>query len=167
MKVHELSAHEIASKVRTGEIKASEVLEQTLAQIKLVDGQPGVLGGTNLSAEEENKVHAFIEVTETLARKQAEDVDSKVSAGQDPGLLAGVPISIKDIFCIEGVRSTAASRILANFYPPYTATSVERLQNAGALIVGKVNLDEFTFGSQASPAHFSRAPITPGIRVAW
>ena len=161
MKIHELSALEIASRVRSGDLKASDVLEKTLAHIKFVDGQPGVLGGVILSPEEENKVHAFIEVTESLARKQAEEVDRKVSAGEDPGLLAGVPISIKDIFCIEGVRSTAASRILANFYPPYTATSVEKLQKAGALIIGKVNLDEFTFGSSSESSAFQPCPFNP------
>lgn len=161
MKFYELSASEIASKVRSGELKASEVLERTLEQIQQIDGQPGVLGGVNLSQEEENKVHAFIEVTESLARKQAEEVDRKVSAGEDPGLLAGVPVSIKDIFCIEGVRSTAASRILSNFYPPYTSTSIEKLQNAGALILGKVNLDEFTFGSSSESSAFQPCPYNP------
>ncbi|MEA4811497.1 MAG: amidase family protein [Anaerolineaceae bacterium] len=161
MKTYELSAIEIAAKVRSGEIKAQQVLEETLAIIKAVDGQPGVLDGVPLTAAEEQKVHAFIEVTETLARAQAQEVDRKVSEGKDPGLLAGVPISIKDIFCIEGVRSTAASRILANFYPPYTATSVEKLQNAGALIVGKVNLDEFTFGSSSESSAFQPCPYNP------
>src|SRR5450830_1611143 len=161
MKFYELNAREIASKVRSGEIKAIEVLEKTLAHIKEVDGQPGVLDGVTLSQEEENKVHAFIEVTESLARQQAEEVDRKVSAGEDPGLLAGVPVSIKDIFCIEGVRTTAASRILSNFYPPYTATTVAKLQAAGALIVGKVNLDEFTFGSSNESSAFQPCPYNP------
>ncbi len=161
MKFYELSAREIAQKVRSGELKASEVLEKTLSHIRAVDGQPGVLDSVSLSQAEENKVHAFIEVTESLARQQAEEVDRKVSAGEDPGLLAGVPISIKDIFCIEGVRTTAASRILSNFYPPYTATTVAKLQAAGALIVGKVNLDEFTFGSSNESSAFQPCPYNP------
>jgi aspartyl-tRNA(Asn)/glutamyl-tRNA(Gln) amidotransferase subunit A len=161
MKIHELSAREIARKVRSGEIKASEILKKTLTHIKNVDGQPGMLGGVSLSPAEENKVHAFIEVTESLARKQAEEVDRKVSAGEDPGLLAGVPVSIKDIFCVEGVRTTAASRILSNFYPPYTATTVARVQAAGALIMGKVNLDEFTFGSSSESSAFQPCPYNP------
>lgn len=161
MNLVELSARAIASKVRSGELKASDVLEKTLEQIRQVDGQPGTLDGVELSPEEANKVHAFIEVTKDLACRQAEAVDQKLREGKDPGILAGVPVSVKDIFCIDGIRTTAASRILADFHPPYTATAVEKLQQAGALIVGKVNLDEFTFGSSTESSAFQPCSYNP------
>ena len=149
-----LSAREIARRVRSGELRAADMVEASLGNIAAVDGIPGRLDQPTWDPAEERKVHAFIQVTEALARAQAESVDAKVSRGEDPGPLAGVPVSIKDIFCVENTNSTAASRILANFRPPYTATSVQRLINAGALIMGKVNLDEFTYGSSSESSAF-------------
>ncbi len=87
----------------------------------------------------------LLPIASDSALVSAQEVDAKISRGEDPGLLAGVPFSVKDIFCTKGIPSTAASRILANFVPPYTATSVEKMSNAGAVVLGKVNLDEFTF----------------------
>lgn len=161
MKLHALSALEISSKVRAGELKAVDVLDASLAQIAAVDGQPGHLEDRTTDPAEERKVHAFIQVTTDLARAQAEAVDAKVAAGEDPGLLAGVPVSIKDIFCVKGSRTTAASRMLADFEPPYTATPVERLEAAGALVVGKTNLDEFTFGSSTESSAFQPSSNNP------
>ncbi len=106
-------------------------------------------------------MHSFISFTEEQARAQAEAVDRKVAVGEDPGPLGGVPFSVKDIFCARGTFSTAASRILANFRAPYTATSVERVQAAGGVMVGKVNLDEFTFGSSNESSAFSAQPAQP------
>ena len=156
-----LSAREIARRVRSGELRAADMVEASLGNIAAVDGIPGALGQADWDPAEERKVHAFIQVTEALARAQAESVDEKVSRGEDPGPLAGVPVSIKDIFCVENTNSTAASRILANFRPPYTATSVQRLINAGALIMGKVNLDEFTYGSSSESSAFQPCPNNP------
>jgi aspartyl-tRNA(Asn)/glutamyl-tRNA(Gln) amidotransferase subunit A len=106
-------------------------------------------------------VHAFISYTQDMARESAEAVDQKLRDGQDPGLLAGIPFSVKDIFCVRNTYSTAASRILANFRAPYTATPVERMLAAGALMVGKVNLDEFTFGSSNESSAFQPSPRNP------
>ena len=146
MSLNQLSALEIAARVRAGEIRASEELEASLAQIRRLDGQPGSLDEKPLEPAEDEKIHAFIRQTEDLARQQAEEVDRKFAAGEDPGMLAGVPVSIKDIFTLKGIETTAASRILSNFKPPYTATPVQKLMDAGALILGKTNLDEFAFG---------------------
>jgi aspartyl-tRNA(Asn)/glutamyl-tRNA(Gln) amidotransferase subunit A len=159
MNIIELSAFEIARKVKAREVTAVEVLDAHLAQIKKVDGRPGTIGGNHDS--ENDRVHAFITVTAERARKQAETVDDKISAGEDPGCLAGVPVSIKDIFCVEGTLSTAASRILANFVAPYTATAVERWEKSGAVILGKVNLDEFTYGSSNESSAFQPATRNP------
>ncbi len=156
------SAFTIAERVKAGELSAVEILETALERIAAVDGRPGSLDGGELSAADKAKVHAFITLTEERARKQAEAVDARVAAGEDVGALAGVPITVKDIFCVKGTPSTAASRILGNFTAPYTATAVERLEAAGALTLGKVNLDEFTYGSSTESAAFQ-----PSTRNPW
>lgn len=159
MNIVESSALEIARKVKTRQLTAAEVTEAHLAHIARVDGIPGALGGD--PAAEPDKVHAFITLTAGRARAQAAAVDEKIAAGEDPGLLAGVPVTIKDIFCVEGTPSTAASKILANFVAPYTATAVQRWEQAGAVVLGKVNLDEFTYGSSNESSAFQPATRNP------
>lgn len=156
-----LSAYEISEKIKTGQLRAVEMVEAALKQIKAVDGLQGRLDYQQTDPTQENKVHAFIEITESIARGQAVEVDRKVANGEDPGLLAGVPLSVKDIFCVENTHSTAASRMLANFVPPYTATAVKRLTQAGALVMGKTNLDEFTYGSSSESSAFQPCPYNP------
>src|SRR5512147_2587282 len=131
MELFELSALEIARKVRAREVSAVDVLEAHLKHIADVDGAPGTIGGD--PQLEPDKVHAFITLTAERARQQAASIDAKIAAGENPGPLAGVPVTIKDIFCVEGTPSTAASKILANFTAPYTATPVERWEKAGAV----------------------------------
>jgi len=157
----ELSAFETIEKIRSRELTAKEVLEAHLAQIKKVDGVPGKLDFGELSETESTKVHAFITLTEDLAYQQAEEVDRQLDNGIDPGILAGVPITVKDIFCVKDTLTTAGSRILSNFKAPYTATSVNRLQKAGGVILGKVNLDEFTYGSSSESSAFQPCPRNP------
>ena len=157
--ITELSAIEIADKIRRGKTSAVDVLKTHLDHIRHVDGRSGALGGD--PASEPDKVHAFITLTEERALSQAKAVDMKIAAGEDPGLLAGVPVTVKDIFCVEGTLSTAASKILANFTAPYTATCVERMEQAGAVVLGKVNLDEFTYGSSNESSAFQPAPRNP------
>jgi aspartyl-tRNA(Asn)/glutamyl-tRNA(Gln) amidotransferase subunit A len=111
--------------------------------------------------DDRSKVHAFITRTVDRARDQADAIDRRVAAGEDPGPLAGVPLAVKDIFCVRGTLSTAGSRILANFRAPYSATPVERLEAAGAVTVGKVNLDEFAFGSSSESSAFLPSPGNP------
>ena len=94
--------------------------------------------------------------------QQAQAVDAALAEGKDPGPLAGVPFTVKDIFCVTDTPSTAASKILANFKAPYTATAVERMQKAGAVMLGKVNLDEFTYGSSTESSAFQ-----PSTRNPW
>lgn len=150
----DLPAHVLVRKIKRGEISAVEALESALARISSVDGRAPSIEPYTPDPADLEKVHAFINVTETRARKQAEAVDRALAAGEDPGPLAGIPISVKDIFCVHGTPSTAGSRILANFVAPYSATPVERLEIAGAITVGKVNLDEFTFGSSNESSAF-------------
>ena len=155
-----LSALELAEMVRTHQVSAVEVLDANLARIEEVDGRPGVLDA-DLSPEDASKVHAFITHTNEIARRQAQDVDAKIAKGEDTGLLTGVPFTVKDIFCVRGTPSTAASRILANFVAPYTATPVARMNAAGGVMLGKVNLDEFTFGSSSESSAFQPSPRNP------
>ncbi len=92
------------------------------------------------------KLNAFLTITADQALAQAEDADRRRAAGETLPLL-GVPLAIKDVLCLKGVRATAGSRILENFIAPYTATAVQRLLDAGAVILGKLNCDEFAMGS--------------------
>ena len=162
MELCDLSALELAQIVRQRRASAVDVLDSCLKRIAAVDGRPGVLDAGVLTAEDQQRVHAFITLTPARARAQAAEVDRKLSAGEDPGLLAGVPFTAKDIFCVKDTPSTAASRMLANFIAPYTATPVARMEAAGAVMVGKVNLDEYTYGSSTESSAFQ-----PSTRNPW
>lgn len=151
----DLPAHELAELIRTRKLSAVEALDSALARVRAVDGEPGRL---DASSADGDKVHAFITLTEDRARNQAKAIDEKKESA---GPLAGVPFTAKDIFTVKGVLATAASRILSNFVSPYTATPVERLEAAGAVMLGKVNLDEFTYGSSNESSAFQPASRNP------
>jgi len=165
MELCDLSAFELGRLLRQRKISAMEILDSALARIRAVDGRPGtaepVEGNGDLAREDAQRVHAFISYTEDQARAQADAVDKKIAKGEDPGLLGGIPFTVKDIFCVRGTYSTAASRILANFRSPYTATPVERMLAAGGLMLGKVNLDEFAYGSSNEATAFQPSPRNP------
>lgn len=161
MELADYSAYQIAQLVRRRELSAAEVTEAALQRINAVDGRPGSIDPGEITAEDRNKIHAFITVTPERARQQAAAVDQKLAQGEDPGPLAGVPFTAKDIFCVEGTPTTAASKILANFVAPYTATPIARMEAAGGVMMGKVNLDEFAYGSSSESSAFQPAPRNP------
>lgn len=99
------------------------------------------------------KINSFVTVNDR-ALTEAEAVDRKIANGEDPGLLAGVPVAVKDLLCTEGIRTTACSKILENFIPPYDATVVTKLRSAGAVVLGKTSLDEFAMGSSNETSCF-------------
>ncbi len=128
----------IADQVRSGALTAVEVVEQHLARIDAREGE----------------IHAFNLVMADQARSAAAAIDAKIAAGQPVGPLAGVPVALKDNMCTRGVPTTCSSKILAGWRPPYDATVVSKLTAAGAIVIGKTNLDEFAMGSSTENSGF-------------
>lgn len=104
----------------------------------------------------EPKLHSFLQVTNDRALEQAKQIDAKIAAGEEIGLLAGIPIAIKDNLCTQGVPTTCASKILQNFVPPYESTVTQKLIDAGAVMVGKTNLDEFAMGGSTETSAYAK-----------
>lgn len=138
------SVVDIADSVRSGVFSAEEVTRKYLDRIEKVDG----------------KVNAFLSVDVEAALAAAKRVDASRAKGDTLGPMAGVPVAVKDNLCTKGITTSAGSRILENYVPPYSATAVDRLEAAGAVVIGKTNMDEFGMGSstEGSSFHVTRNP---------
>jgi aspartyl-tRNA(Asn)/glutamyl-tRNA(Gln) amidotransferase subunit A len=133
-----MSVCRLADALEKKEVSAKEAAGAYLEQIKETDGQIG----------------AYLTVTAEDALRRAGEIDSLRAAGQAPGPLAGIPMGIKDNMCTKGVKTTCASKILENFVPPYDATVIEKLAESGAVMLGKLNMDEFAMGSSTENSHY-------------
>lgn len=132
-----LSIQDLQQKLKSNETSSKKLIEESLAQI-----------------EKTKSLNAFISILPERALQQAEVSDQRRAEGKTRGPLDGIPVAIKDNLCLENTRTTAGSRMLENFNAPYTATAVELLENAGAIIVGKTNMDEFAMGSSSESSFF-------------
>ena len=132
------SIKELHQQLVSKERSAVEIAQATLDQIEAV----------------ESKVKAFLTVTADKALATARQVDDKIAAGESIGMLEGIPLGIKDNMCTQGIKTTCASQILAGFVPPYESTATQKLKEAGAVVVGKTNLDEFAMGGSTENSSF-------------
>ncbi len=150
MELYELTIEQAQEKLRAGEITSTELTDSILTRIEAVDAD----------------VRAYLSVQPNLARQMARFADERRAGGEDNPLL-GIPLAVKDSIITQGVPTTAGSRILENFVPPFDATGIDKLRRAGAVFIGKTNTDEFTMGSStehsafqttANPWNLSRVP---------
>ena len=138
MSILDMTAVELATAIKNKEVTVKEATEAVLAQIEA----------------NEDQYHCYVTVDKEGALKQAEEVQKKIDAGELNGPLAGVPVAIKDNMCTEGLLTTCSSKILGNFIPTFSSEAVLNLQKAGAVILGKTNMDEFAMGSTTETSAF-------------
>ncbi|MGE3541473.1 MAG: Asp-tRNA(Asn)/Glu-tRNA(Gln) amidotransferase subunit GatA [Candidatus Tectimicrobiota bacterium] len=138
MQLARATIHALQTQLTSGALTATALTEALLQRIDALEPQ----------------VHAYITVTADLARQQAAEADAAFARGEVRSALQGIPLAIKDNICTQGIRTTCASRILANFVPPYDATVMRRLRAAGAIVLGKANMDEFAMGSSNENSAF-------------
>ncbi len=137
MELNQLTIHALRDRLRAGETTAVAAAESVFARIDAV----------------EEKIHAYISLVRDEALKTAVDADRRIQNG-DQSDLCGIPVALKDILCTQGFKTTCGSHILHNFVPPYDATVVTALKQAGAVLVGKTNMDEFAMGSSTETSWF-------------
>lgn len=140
MELYSKTLSSIASDIKEKKVTIKEVLDSVYKRIE----------------EVEPKVGAYITLTKTQAYERAEELQKRLDNGEDIGILGGVPIAIKDNICTENVKTTCASRMLENFVPIYNATVIEKLKEAGAIMLGKTNMDEFAMGSSTETSYIKK-----------
>lgn len=138
MDTTKLTALELAGKIRAGEISVAEAVR---AQLDVI-------------AEKEKDYHCYITILEDEALERAGEVQEGIRTGRYTSPLAGVPVAVKDNICMKGIKTTCGSKILENFRPPYDAAAMEKLYEAGMVVVGKTNMDEFAMGSTTETSYF-------------
>lgn len=144
MELYKLTAHEVRDLLREGKVTSEALVEDVFNRIEAV----------------EEDIQSFMSLYKEDALKKAKAIDEKIVAGETLSDLAGIPIVIKDNMCTEGMKTTCSSKMLENFVPPYNATVIEKLEDEGAIIIGKSNMDEFAMGSSTENSAFkvSRNP---------
>jgi len=140
MELCELTAHELAAKLRNKEITVPEIINSVYKRIE----------------EKDNEIQAYISIQKEEAIKEACEIQKRFDNNEDLPLLAGIPIAIKDNICTKGVKTTCASKMLENFIPPYDATVIKKLKDQHAILIGKVNLDEFAMGGSTENSAFMK-----------
>ena len=140
MDITSLTAVELGKKIKAKEISVVEAVKASIAQIEKV----------------EKDVNSFVTLDKEGALKRAEEVQKLIDDGKLTGPLAGVPVAIKDNMCTQGMLTTCSSKILGNFRPMFTAEAVKNLEEAGAVILGKTNMDEFAMGSTTETSYYRR-----------
>ncbi len=138
MELRDLTAVALGRKIQAGEVSVREAVEASLEQIE----------------KTEEEYHCYVTVDAEGALRRADEVQKQIDEKVLTGPLAGVPVAIKDNMCTKGLKTTCASRMLENFVPSYTATAVTQLEQAGAVILGKTNMDEFAMGSTTETSYF-------------
>lgn len=147
MEIQKLTAVSLGKKIKEKEISVREALDAVFAQIDQTEG----------------RYHAYVTLDKEGAYKQADAVQEKIDKGELTGALAGVPVAIKDNMCTKGLLTTCSSKILENYIPTYTASAVQNLTDAGCIIIGKTNMDEFAMGSTTETSYYgvTRNPHNP------
>lgn len=140
MDLYSLTLTEVAKKIKNNEVTIKEVLDDIYSRID----------------EVEPKVDAYITLTREKAYERAEKLQQKLDNSEDIGVLGGVPIAIKDNICTNGVKTTCASKMLENHTPIYDATVIKKLEEAGAIVIGKTNMDEFAMGSSTESSYVKK-----------
>lgn len=140
MELYQYTASELSAKLRNRECSALEITQSVLGRIASVEKQ----------------VDAYVTVTDELALKQAAAIDERLAKGETLGALAGIPVAVKDNICTKDVLTTCSSKMLYNFVPPYNATVVQKLNAAGTVLPGKLNMDEFAMGSSCENSYFKK-----------
>lgn len=138
MSLTSLTALELGKQIRAGQVSVEEAVKDALLQIR----------------KKEADIHSFVTIDEEGALRTAREIQQKISDGSCTGPLAGVPVAIKDNLCTKGLLTTCSSKMLSGFVPTYTAEAVERLKQAGAVILGKTNMDEFAMGSTTETSFY-------------
>ena len=147
MEIQKLTAVSLGKKIKEKEISVREALDAVFAQID----------------QTEDRYHAYVTLDKEGAYKQADAVQEKIDKGELTGALAGVPVAIKDNMSTKGLLTTCSSKILENYVPTYTASAVQNLTDAGCVIIGKTNMDEFAMGSTTETSYYgvTRNPHNP------
>ena len=138
MEIMDMTALELADKIKEGQVLVKDAVDSYMKQIEKSEGN----------------IHAFVSVCDEGLEKRIEEVQQGIASGKYTGKLAGVPIAVKDNICTKGLKTTCSSKMLESFVPTYDAEAVRRLEEAGMIVIGKTNMDEFAMGSTTETSAF-------------